>query len=115
MRSHWSSGRAISGRARPVAIPGLELTLEASRRPRLRRPGAENPNRWVHRTSDGWGIAVNPATLATNLDGAFAVGMVSLARTWPFVPSLLEDAATAIDQYLGGRPSKGTRRCSARS
>jgi formate dehydrogenase major subunit len=98
-----------SGRARPVPIPGSEFTMEASSVIAAVGQVVETGSLSTHGLRLGrWGIAVNPATLATNLDGVFAGGDgVTGADLAVRAVASGRLAAVAIDQYLGGRPVKG--------
>jgi len=98
-----------SGRARPVPIPGSEFTVEASSVIAAVGQVVEIGSLSAHGLRLGrWGIAVNPATLATNLDGVFAGGDgVTGADLAVRAVASGRLAAVAIDQYLGGRPVKG--------
>jgi formate dehydrogenase major subunit len=98
-----------SGRARPVPIPGSEHTLEATcviaaigqtvEVEALRDSGLALSQR---------GIAADPFTLATNLQGVFAGGDgVTGADLAVRAVAAGKLAATSIDQYLGGRPVQG--------
>jgi formate dehydrogenase major subunit len=98
-----------SGRARPVPIPDSEFSLEATcviaaigqtvETDSLAASGVRLSRR---------GIAVNPASLATNLDGIFAGGdAVTGADLAVRAVASGKLAAVAIDQYLDGRPVKG--------
>ncbi len=98
-----------SGRARPVPIPGSEFTLDASSVIAAVGQVVEMESLSAHGLRLGrWGIAVNPATLATSLDGVFAGGDgVTGADLAVRAVASGRLAAIAIDQYLGGRPVKG--------
>ncbi len=98
-----------SGRARPVPIPGSEFIMEASSVIAAVGQVVETGSLSAHGLQLGrWGIAVNPATLATNLDGVFAGGDgVTGADLAVRAVASGRLAAVAIDQYLGGRPVKG--------
>jgi formate dehydrogenase major subunit len=98
-----------SGRARPVAVPDSEFVLEATcviaavglivETGSLGGSGV---------TLSQWGIAVDPMTLATNLEGVFAGGDgVTGADVAVRAVAAGKLAAVSIDQYLGGRPVHG--------
>jgi formate dehydrogenase major subunit len=98
-----------SGRARPEPIPGSEFEIEAScvisaigqtvQLEALQSSGVALSSR---------GIRVNPATLATNLEGVFAGGdAVTGADVAVRAVAAGKLAAISIDQYLAGRPVQG--------
>jgi len=98
-----------SGRARPVPLPDSEFVLEATcvvaaigqtvEAASLAGDGLRLSRR---------GIAVNPATLATNLEGVYAGGdAVTGADLAVRAVASGKLAAVSIDQYLGGRPVCG--------
>lgn len=98
-----------SGRARPVPIPGSEFTREATcviaaigQKVEAGSLGA-GELRLSRR-----GIAVDPGTLVTNLDGVFAGGdAVTGADLAVRAVASGKLAAASIDQYVGGRPVCG--------
>jgi formate dehydrogenase major subunit len=98
-----------SGRARPVPVPGSEFDLEAScviaaigQTVEAAGLGAEGL-RLSRR-----GIAANPGTLTTSMDGIFATGdAVTGADLAVRAVAGGRLAAVSIDQYLGGRPVHG--------
>lgn len=99
-----------SGRARPMPIPGSEFILEATCV--IAAIGqiveAQSLGASELRLSRWQGIAVNPATLATNLAGVFAGGdAVTGADLAVRAVATGRLAAVSIDQYLGGRPVYG--------
>jgi formate dehydrogenase major subunit len=98
-----------SGRARPVPIPDSEFSVEADTVIAAIGQAVETGN-----LGEGapeltkWGIAVNPVTLATNLEGVFAGGdAVTGADLAIRAVSAGKLAAVSIDQYLNGRPVQG--------
>jgi NADPH-dependent glutamate synthase beta subunit-like oxidoreductase/ferredoxin len=97
------------GRPRPVPVAGSDFALEASAVVSAvgqvveGQACAEAGLRMTPR-----GIAVNPVTLATNLDGVFAGGDgVTGADLAVRAVAAGKLAASSIDQYLGGRPVVG--------
>jgi formate dehydrogenase major subunit len=98
-----------SGRARPVPIPGSQFSLEATCVIAAigQTVEAESLGDASLRLSRR-GIAINPGTLATNLDGVFAGGdAVTGADLAVRAVAAGKLAAVSIDQYLGGRPIHG--------
>ncbi len=98
-----------SGRRRPVAVSGSDFTVAASSvisaiGQTVEMNSGDVPGLQLSQ----WGIAVNPQTLATNLDGVFAGGD---GVTGPDVAiravAAGKLAAVSIDQYLSGRPILG--------
>jgi formate dehydrogenase major subunit len=98
-----------SGRPRPVPIAGSEFTLRASSviaaigqtvdAELLGASGVRVTRR---------GIAADPSTLATSLDGVFAGGdAVTGADLAVRAVAAGKLAAASIDQYVGGRPVTG--------
>jgi formate dehydrogenase major subunit len=94
-----------SGRPRPVPLPGSEFTIDTT-------TVISAIGQAVDAASVGTGelrlsrrgIAVNPATLATSLDGVFAGGDgVTGADLAVRAVAAGKLAAVSIDQYLGGR------------
>jgi formate dehydrogenase major subunit len=98
-----------SGRARPVPIPGSEFVLEADSAIAAVGQTVETGSLAASGLRlNRWGIAVNPATLATSLDGVFAGGdAVTGADLAVRAVAAGKLAAAAIDQYVHGRPVKG--------
>jgi formate dehydrogenase major subunit len=98
-----------SGRARPVPIPDSEFVLEATCViAAIGQTVEAGPLAACGLRLSRRGIAVNPASLATNLDGVFAGGdAVTGADLAVRAVASGRLAAVAIDQYLGGRPVKG--------
>lgn len=98
-----------SGRPRPVPIPGSEFILDASSV--IAAIGQVVETRTMEESGlriSRRGIAVNPATLATNVEGVFAGGdAVTGADLAVRAVAAGKLAAVAIDQYVGGRPVKG--------
>jgi NADPH-dependent glutamate synthase beta subunit-like oxidoreductase len=98
-----------SGRAHPVPIAGSEHVLEADAVIAAigQRVEAETLGTDQLRLSRR-GIAVNPATLETSMDGVFAGGdAVTGADLAVRAVASGKLAAVSIDQYLGGRPVRG--------
>jgi formate dehydrogenase major subunit len=98
-----------TGRARPVPIPGSEFELEAdciiAAIGQTVEAGAL-PDGGLRLSRRG--IAVNPGTLTTNLEGVFAGGdAVTGADLAVRAVASGKLAAVSIDQYLGGRPIHG--------
>lgn len=99
-----------SGRALPVPIPDSEFVLQATCVIAAIGQTVEAASLGAGelRLSRWRGIAVNPATLATNLEGVFAGGdAVTGADLAVRAVAAGKLAAVSIDQYLGGRPVKG--------
>ncbi|MBZ5496299.1 MAG: FAD-dependent oxidoreductase [Acidobacteriia bacterium] len=99
-----------SGRARPVPIPGSEFVVEGTCVIAAVGQTVEAGSLGANglRLSRWRGIAINPATLGTNLDGVFAGGdAVTGADLAVRAVAAGKLAAVSIDQYLGGRPVKG--------
>ena len=97
------------GRPRPVPIPGSEFTIDATSVVSAIGQTVETDAFGPHglRLSK-WGILVNPATLATSLEGVFAGGdAVTGADLAVRAVAAGKLAAVSIDQYLGGRPVVG--------
>ena len=98
-----------SGRARPVPIPGSEFSLAATCviaaiGQTVEAGSLGDASLRLSRR----GIAINPGTLATNLDGVFAGGdAVTGADLAVRAVAAGKLAAVSIDQYLGGRPIHG--------
>ncbi len=98
-----------SGRARPVPVPGSEFSLEATCVIAAigQAVEAESLGAGDLRLSRR-GIAVNPGTLATNLDGIFAGGdAVTGADLAVRAVAAGKLAAVSIGQYLEGRAVHG--------
>jgi len=98
-----------SGRASPVPIPGSEFVLEATCIIAAigQTVEAESLKCEELRLSRR-GIAINPATLQTNLEGVFAGGdAVTGADVAVRAVASGKLAAVSIDQYLDGRPVRG--------
>jgi formate dehydrogenase major subunit len=98
-----------SGRRRPVPVPGSEFVVECDAviaavgqtvdRERAEAEGLALTAR---------GLAADPRTLATNLDGVFAGGDAVLGADLAVrAVAAGRVAAVSIDQYLGGRPVTG--------
>ena len=98
-----------SGRARPVPVADSEFTLVADtviaaigQSVDAEPIGSDSPE-WT-----AWGIATDPATLATNLEGVFAGGdAVTGANLAVRAIAAGKLAAVSIDQFLHGRPVQG--------
>ncbi|MEJ2108943.1 MAG: FAD-dependent oxidoreductase [Acidobacteriota bacterium] len=98
-----------SGRARPVPIPDSEFTVTADtviaaigQSVQTQSIGTGSPE------MTKWGIAANPATLATNLDGVFAGGdAVTGADLAVRAVAAGKLASVSIDQFLSGRKVQG--------
>jgi formate dehydrogenase major subunit len=102
--------RDESGRARPVPISGSEFILEATCVIAAVGQTVETGSLsgGELRLSRWQGIAVNPATLATNLEGVFAGGdAVTGADLAIRAVAAGRLAAVSVDQYLGGRAVRG--------
>lgn len=99
----------LKGRPRPVPVAGSEFTLEASAVVSAVGQAVEVQacgEAGLRMTARG--IAVNPVTLATSLDGVFAGGDgVTGADLAVRAVAAGKLAASSIDQYLGGRPVVG--------
>jgi len=98
-----------SGRARPLPVPGSEFDLELScviaALGQTVDAGFAAENGLALNSS---GIAANPVTLETNLEGVFAGGdAVTGADLAVRAVAAGKLAAVSINQYLGGRPVKG--------
>jgi len=98
-----------SGRARPVPVPGSEFTLESTC---VIAAIGQTVDTGSLEECDlgltGWGISVDPATMATNLAGVFAGGdAVTGADLAVRAVAAGKLAAVSIDQYLSGRPVQG--------
>ncbi len=98
-----------TGRPRPIVLSGSEFTLEASCV--IAAAGqtveAESLDARELRLSKR-GIAINPVTLATNLEGVFAGGdAVTGADLAVRAVASGKLAAVSIDQFLGGRTVQG--------
>jgi formate dehydrogenase major subunit len=98
-----------SGRARPVPVPGSEFVLEADSVIAAVGQTVDTGSLDASGVRLGrWGIAVNPATLATSLEGVFAGGdAVTGADLAVRAVAAGRLAAVAIDQHLDRRPVKG--------
>jgi formate dehydrogenase major subunit len=98
-----------SGRARPVAIPGSEFTLQpdcviSAIGQTVKGANLGNGDLKLSRR----GIAVNLATLATNLPGVFAGGDATTGADLAVrAVAAGKLASVSIDQYLAGRPVQG--------
>jgi formate dehydrogenase major subunit len=98
-----------SGRARPVPVSGSEFTVTADtviaaigQSVETEAMGTDSPEKTA------WGIAANPATLATNLEGVFAGGdAVTGADLAIRAVAAGKLAAVSMDQFLNGRPVQG--------
>ncbi|MBM3790784.1 MAG: hypothetical protein FJW35_10620, partial [Acidobacteria bacterium] len=100
-----------SGRASPVPIPGSESELEAAciiaAIGQTVLAGCMGVDEL---TLSRRGIAVNPATLATSIEGVFAGGdAVTGADLAVRAVAAGRLAAVSIDQFLSGRPVRGDR------
>ncbi len=98
-----------SGRARPVVVPGSEFVVEASC---VIAALGQTVEAAALGTRDlrlsRRGIAVNPGTLATNIEGVFAGGdAVTGADLAVRAVAAGKLAAASIDQFLAGRPVLG--------
>jgi len=99
----------LSGRARPIPIPGSEFSIQAD------CVIAAIGQTVQAESTDGSGLALSPRgiaadpfTLATNLPGVFAGGdAVTGADLAVRAVAAGKLAARSIDQYLGGRPVQG--------
>jgi formate dehydrogenase major subunit len=95
----------LSGRPRPVPIPGSEFTLLASSVVAAIGQAVDTSSLGagdLHLSPRG--IVASPATLATNVDGVFAGGdAVTGADLAVRAVAAGRLAAVSIDQYLGGR------------
>jgi NADPH-dependent glutamate synthase beta subunit-like oxidoreductase/ferredoxin len=95
----------LQGRPRPVPVAGSDFTLDASAVVSAIGQvveGGELGTAELELSSRG--IAVNPVTLATNMDGVFAGGDgVTGADLAVRAVAAGKLAAVSIDQYLGGR------------
>jgi formate dehydrogenase major subunit len=97
------------GRARPVAVPDSEFVQEAScviaaLGQTVEAASLDTPDLRLSRR----GIAVNPATLASSIEGVFAGGdAVTGADLAVRAVAAGKLAATSIDQFLAGRPIQG--------
>lgn len=102
-------GRDASGRPRPVPIPDSEFVLKASNVIAAIGPIVETGSlEGSGLTLSRFGIAADPVTLATNLEGVFAGGDgVTGADLAVRAVAAGKLAAMSIDQYLGGRPVRG--------
>jgi len=98
-----------SGRARPVPVQGSEFTVEADTVIAAIGQSVETGSIGENTPElTGWGIAVNPVTLETNLKGVFAGGdAVTGADLAVRAVAAGKLAAVSIDQYLEGRPVQG--------
>jgi formate dehydrogenase major subunit len=98
-----------SGRARPVPIPDSEFSVEADTVIAAIGQAVETGNLGKGAPElTKWGIAVNPVTLATNLEGVFAGGdAVTGADLAIRAVAAGKLAAVSVDQYLRGRPVQG--------
>lgn len=98
-----------SGRARPVAIPGSGFTIQpdcviSAIGQTVEAANLCNGDLKLSRR----GIAVNPATLATNLPGVFAGGDATTGADLAVrAVAAGKLAAVSIDQYLSGRQVRG--------
>jgi formate dehydrogenase major subunit len=96
------------GRPRPVPVAGSEFTLEASAVVSAVGQAVEAQACGEGLRLSSRGIAVDPTTLATNLEGVFAGGDgVTGADLAVRAVAAGKLAAVSIDQYLGGRPVVG--------
>ncbi len=98
-----------SGRARPVPVPGSEFSLGATCViAAIGQSVAVETLAGTGLALSTRGIAANPQTLATNLDGVFAGGDgVTGADLAVRAVAAGKLAAVSIDQYLGGRRVQG--------
>ena len=98
-----------SGRARPVPVPGSDFALEAScviAAIGQTVDAASLEDRGLRLSRRG--VAVDPTTLQTNIDGVFAGGdAVTGADLAVRAVAAGKLAAISIDQYLGGRRVHG--------
>jgi formate dehydrogenase major subunit len=99
-----------SGRARPVPIEGSEFDVPATCVIAAIGQSVDSANLAAQDLAlSKWGIAADPATLATNLPGVFAGGD---AVTGPDLAvravAAGKLAAASIDQFLNGRKVAGT-------
>jgi len=99
----------LSGRPRPVPVPGSEFALLASSVVAAIGQAVDTSSLGagdLHLSPRG--IVVSPATLATNIDGVFAGGdAVTGADLAVRAVAAGTLAAVSIDQYLGGRRVAG--------
>jgi formate dehydrogenase major subunit len=97
------------GRARPEPVPGSEFTLEAtSVISAIGQTVETDAFEGSGLAFSPHGIAADPTTLATNLDGVFAGGDgVTGADVAVRAVAAGRLAAISIDQYLGGRLVEG--------
>lgn len=98
-----------TGRPSPVPLPGSDFVVEPTTVIAAIGQSVQfGPQQAPGLDFSTWGIAVNPATLATNLPGVFAGGD---AVTGPDLAvravAAGKMAAASIDQYLGGLPVTG--------
>jgi formate dehydrogenase major subunit len=99
-----------SGRARPLPIAGSEHVLTASCVIAAIGQTVDAASMGIHalRLTRWGGLAVNPATLATNIEGVFAGGdAVTGADVAVRAVAAGKLAAVSIDQYLIGRQVRG--------
>jgi formate dehydrogenase major subunit len=98
-----------SGRARPVPVPGSEFTLEADTVIAAIGQSVETGSIGEESLAlTGWGIATDPVTLTTNIEGVFAGGdAVTGADLAIRAVAAGKLASVSIDQYLNGRPIQG--------
>ncbi|MBI5281981.1 MAG: FAD-dependent oxidoreductase [Candidatus Solibacter usitatus] len=98
-----------SGRRRPVAVPGSEFavrcsTVIAAIGQAVEHEVAERDGLRV----TGWGIAADPRTMATNLEGVFAGGDAVLGADLAVrAVAAGRMAAVSMDQYLRGQAVTG--------
>jgi formate dehydrogenase major subunit len=99
----------LSGRRRPVPVPGSEFDVSCSKvvaaiGQSVERELAEREGLRVTK----WGIAADQKTLATNLPGVFAGGDAVLGADLAVrAVAMGRLAAASIDQYLRGKPVNG--------
>lgn len=98
-----------TGRARPVPIPGSEFAQEATCVIAAVGQTVEGAALGVSELRlSRRGIAINPATLATNIEGVFAGGdAVTGADLAVRAVASGKLAAVSIDQFLSGRAVRG--------
>ncbi len=97
-----------SGRARPIPVEGSDFELQATCVITALGQTVEARSSAAGLNLSRRGIAVNPATLATNLTGVFAGGdAVTGADLAVRAVASGKLAAVSIDQYLAGRPVQG--------
>jgi formate dehydrogenase major subunit len=98
-----------TGRARPVPLPGSEFSVDATMViAAIGQSVAVEALQGTGIALSKRGIAANPQTLATNIDGVFAGGDgVTGADLAVRAVAAGKLAAVSIDQYLGGRRVQG--------